>query len=386
MQLFEFQAKRIFKENGISVPEGRLALSAEEAGEIAEEINAPVMVKAQVLSGGRGLAGGVKCCEQHKQMTSIASQILNMNLKGEKTKALLIEEKLDAAREIYAAITWDYPNHCPTLIGSSIGGVDIETVTREDPTSIVRMQIGLRNGFSAYRARELATMIGLKGGEVLQYASIMSNLWHIFENCDAELVEINPLAVLKDGKFIALDAKMSIDDKSTTRQSRLLSAIEQLSSSPTDPTEQRQAHAKTLGIPTYFESDGNIGVIADGAGSGMLTLDLVADHGGRIRVYCEMGGEITPRLMENTMLAALAVDNVKVLLINLIGGLNRMDEMALGISNYLKAHPTETPIIVRMSGTKQDEGRTILAAIGVGFLDNLYEAAKTTSKLVSRLK
>jgi succinyl-CoA synthetase beta subunit len=381
MQLFEFQAKRIFKENGIPIPDGRLALTVEKAIQITKEIHPPVVVKAQVLAGGRGLAGGVKFCENPNQVANVVSQVLSMNFRGEKTRALLIEEKLDVVRELYAAITWDFPNKCPTLIGSSKGGVDIESVTKEYPGDVARNQIDMCNGFSAYQARELATDIGLKGSEVVQYASIVCALWSIFEKHDAELVEINPLAVQQNGSFVALDAKINLDDRSASRQSNLLNTIEQLSSDSTDVLDSRRAHAKTLGIPTYIEMEGDIGVIADGAGSGMLTLDLVTDQGGKIRVYCEMGGEITPELMENTMLAALTVGNVKVLLINLIGGLNRMDEMAQGITNYLQEQPTKTPIIVRMSGTKQEEGRSILNANGIGFFDNLYDAVKTAAKL-----
>jgi len=381
MQLFEFQAKQILKENGIPIPKGRLALTAEKAIQISRDIHPPLVVKAQVLTGGRGLAGGVKFCANPNELTNVASQVLGMNVKGEKTRALLIEEKLDVAREIYAAITWDYPNNCPTLIGSSRGGVDIETVANEHPRDVARKRIDPCDGFSAYQARELATDIGLKGPEVVQYSTIVSGLWSIFEKHDAELVEINPLAVLRDGSFVALDAKLSLDDKSASRQSNLLNRIEQLPSCPREGLEFRRSDAKTLGIPTYIEMEGDIGVIADGAGSGMLTLDLVTDLGGKIRVYCEMGGEITPELMENTMLAALRVDNVRVLLINLIGGLNRMDEMAQGITNYLAKRPTKTPIVVRMSGTKQNEGRAILSAKGIGFFDNLYEAVKRSASL-----
>jgi succinyl-CoA synthetase beta subunit len=201
-------------------------------------------------------------------------------------------------------------------------------------------------------------------------------LWEIFATRDAELAEINPLAVLQDSSLIALDAKLSIDDKSTKRQASFLEGIELVEIAPTESPEQRRLEARKSGIPTYIEMEGNIGVIVDGAGSGMLTLDLVSNRGGRTRVYLEMGGEITPKLMETGLMTTLRVPGVTSVLINLIGGLNRMDEMAVGISNYATHHPNQVPIVVRMCGTKQEEGREILVKCGIEFFDVLDEAVE----------
>lgn len=376
MQLYEFQAKRIFQEYGVPIPNGHLATTVQEAVRAANELGQPVAVKAQVLAGGRGLVGGVKFARDSEEVRIVASQVFNMTVRGERPRAILVEEKVASVRELYAAVTWDYVRKRPVVIASSRGGVDIEAVAKELPTAVARKHIDPFKGFNAYHGRELAAQIGLRGNDVVQYADIVNTLWNIFEKHDAELVEANPLAVLENGKLVALDAKLNLDDKSIFRQSSLISRIEQLPVCRSEGMEHRRARARQLGIPTYIEMEGNIGVVADGAGSGMLTLDMIADAGGKTRVYCEMGGEATPELMENTMLAALTVQNLRILLINLIGGLNRMDEMARGITSYLAKHPTQVPIVVRMSGTMEEEGRRILTANGIQFFANLHEAVE----------
>jgi len=376
MQLYEFQAKQVFREYGIPIPKGRIVRTAEEAVQVAEELGGPVAVKAQVLTGGRGLAGGVRFGRDAEEVGKVATLVLGMRVRGEKPKALVVEEKLEVARELYAAVTWDYQLKCPVAIASSRGGVDIETIAKERPSDIARKRIDPFRGFSAYQGRELATEIGLKNSIVIEYAKVMSALWTIFHKHDAELVEANPLAVLANGNLVALDAKLNLDDKSIFRQSSFLNGIEQMPAGRSDEVEYRRARARELGISTYVEMDGNIGVVADGAGSGMLTLDLVSDFGGKTQVYCEMGGEANPQLMENAMLATMTVESVKVVLINLIGGLNRMDEMAKGITSYITKHPSKVPIVVRMSGTMQEEGRRILTASGIQFFDSLYEAVE----------
>jgi succinyl-CoA synthetase beta subunit len=375
MQLYEFQAKQIFKESSIPVPKGRLATTVEGAVQVANEIGRPVAVKGQVLTGGRGLAGGIRFGSGSDEVRKIASAVLNTTVRGERPSALLVEEKLEPTRELYAAVAWDYQRKCPVVIASSRGGVDIEAIAREHPGDVSRTHIDLFKGFSGYQGRMLAAKIGLEAGVAVQYSNILNAIWNVFEKHDAELVEVNPLALLEDGTLVALDAKLNLDDKSVYRQSGLISGIEKMLG-PLEGFAQRRVHARELGIPTYIEMNGNIGVISDGAGSGMLALDLVADFGGKTRIYCEMGGEITPELMGKTMMVCLMIEGVKVLLINLLGGANRMDEMAIGITTYLASHPTEIPILVRMSGTKQEEGRKILADSGITFFDNPYEAAE----------
>ncbi len=381
MQLYEFQAKRVFEESGIPIPKGQLCKNSQEAVQAAGRLGKSVVIKSQVLAGGRGLAGGIRVAQTPDEAGRVALEVLDLTIKGEKPTCLLVEQRIEAARELYVGVTYDYRKKCPIVIASSRGGVDIETVAREHPTEISRKEVDPFKGFSAFQGRDLATRIGLGGNSVVQYASIVSALWNVFSKCDAELAEVNPIAVLADGNLVAMDAKLNLDDKSLSRQSSLLGRIGNVPQSQIEGLGARRARARELGIPTYIEMDGNMGVIADGAGSGMLTLDLASDYGGKTGVYCEMGGETTAELMEKTMLAALAFQNARVVLINLIGGLNLMDEMAKGIANYLRKHPTKVPVVVRMSGTNEDEGRRILSADGIQSFDNLYQAVKKAVNL-----
>lgn len=375
MQLYEFQAKKVFQQNGIPIPKGRLARTAKDAAKVAEELGDALVIKAQVLTGGRGLAGGVKFADSPEQAEKIASGILRSVIRGERPRAVLVEERLKPLRELYTGVTYDFRRKRPVVISSSQGGVDIETVSREHPGAIARKLIDPFKRFEPYVGRELATEIGLQGNKVNEYAHIVSCLWRIFEQCDAELVEANPLAITGD-RLVALDAKLNLDDKSVFRQSDFLKSIEPMPTDQGEGYEVRRSRARELGIPTYIEMQGNLGVIADGAGTGMLTLDLVTDSDGKMGVYCEMGGEATSELMENAMKAILSVNSTRVVLINLIGGLNRMDEMAEGITSYLRNHPTKIPVVIRMSGTMEEEGRRILSAAGIQAYDNLYEAVE----------
>lgn len=380
MQLYEFQAKKIFEQNGISIPRGRMAQTALEAEGIAEELGGIVVIKAQVLTGGRGLAGGIRFAQGPEQAHKIAEEVLSTQVKGEQPRAVLVEEKLQASHELYCGVTYDFRQKSPIVMASFRGGVDIEAVAKENPQNVARRLLDPFKGFSPFMGREMAAEIGLQGNVALQYANAMARLWCIFEKHDAELVEANPLAITGD-RLVALDAKLNLDDKSITRQSDLMRSIQPLPSDQKDSLQHRRSRARELGIPTYIEMQGNIGVVADGAGTGMLTLDLVNDFGGRTGVYCEMGGETTAGLMENTMKAVLSVSSTRVVLVNLIGGLNRMDEMAKGIAHYLKKHRTSVPIVVRMSGTMEEEGRGILSGERIQTHDNLYEAVEEAARL-----
>lgn len=381
MRLYEFQAKQIFKEHGIAVPNGRVAKSIDEIVQVSNLIKRPLALKTQVLAGGRGQAGGVRFVQESDDVAKLGLELLDRAIGTEKPVAALVEEKLVVIKELYAGVTWDYQRKCAVLIGSSRGGVDIEAVAKEYPEEVVKQIVDPFVGFSAYQARTIAAMIGLKGNQFRQYVNAFAALWRIFQHHDAELVEANPLALLQNGDMVALDAKVVLDDKSLFRQSALLARMEEFPRQTSAGLEYRRSRAKELGIPTYIEMpDGNIAIVADGAGSGMLTLDLVMDLGGKTRLYCEMGGEITPELMEKTMMMSLSLEDVSVLLVNLIGGLNRMDEMAIGITSYLSKNPSKIPTVVRMSGTKQEEGRKILAARGVEFFDDLNHAAEKAVK------
>ena len=245
MQLYEFQAKQVFGECGISIPKGRLAKSANQAAQIASELGRAVAIKAQVAVGGRGLAGAVRFAADPNEAEKIASTVLGMDVRGETPTCVLVEEKMEIVRQLYAGITWDYANKCPVIVASSRGGVDIESVARNHPRDIARLTIDPFRGYSAYHGRELATRIGLRDSEVGLYSSVLSSLWAIFSEHDAELVEANPLAVLHDGAFVALDAKFNLDDKSVYRQSNFIDRLEKMPPPPPDGLAYRRFRERT---------------------------------------------------------------------------------------------------------------------------------------------
>jgi succinyl-CoA synthetase beta subunit len=383
MRLYEFQAKLIFRDHGIRIPKGLIAKTREEAVDAADRIGLPVAIKAQVLSGGRGLAGGIKIVNSRKDVPSVASLILETNVKSEKPLTLLIEEKVEIAKELYCAVTWDYPRKCPVLIASSSGGMDIEAIARDRPTEVVTLPIDPYLGYGQYIGRQLAARIGLQGKEVVTFSDIVNKLWNVFSQHDAELVEINPLGLLGNGDLVAVDAKLILDDKSLFRQNEIINQINVLPNAEKEGLAYRRLRAKELGIPTYIEMEGEIGVLSDGAGTGMLTLDLISDLGGKIRVYCEMGGEATPELMEKTLMTMAKAGNVRVVLVSLIGGLNRMDEMAEGIVRYMNHQKSRPQVVVRMAGTQEDEGMKILSENSVAHYNDLYEAVQATMNVKS---
>jgi len=390
LRLYEFQAKKIFAEHGIKVPNGRVATSPVEAGKIAEELGVPVAVKAQVLMGGRGLAGGVKFSQNRDEAQELAAHILGGILKTEDVNCVLVEEKIPIETEYFAGVTIDYHRKSPVVIASSRGGVDIESIALEHPGEIVKEKINTPLGLTDFKARRIAKKIGLKGRNMRSFATILKSLYSMLLDYDATLVEVNPLALATDGSFIAVDAKIVLDDNASFRHRELFSELEAFKKIPTEGVRLRKSLAEKAEIPTYIELSGNMGIIADGAGTGMLTLDLTKDLVGDVETYCELGGRATPELIEEAMNIVLSNVNIHVLLINLIGGLNRMDEMAKGITSFLSkkkkrlARAGKPEIVVRMSGTLEEEGRKMLREAGIDSFDNIYDAIEKAVELSRR--
>ncbi|MEM2960308.1 MAG: ATP-grasp domain-containing protein [Candidatus Bathyarchaeia archaeon] len=384
MRLYEFQAKEIFSKYGIRIPRGYVSNSPLEIEEITSNLNFPVVIKAQILMGGRGLAGGIKFAYNPREARELSAQLLGATLKGEKVNSVLIEEKIPAEVEYFAGVTIDYNVKRPVVIASSKGGVDIESIALRYPEEIIKEYIDLKLGLTDYRARFIAKRMGLRGRNMLSFSAILQALYKILLDYDANLVEANPLALTADGSFIALDAKIILDDNASFRHQELYSKLK-LRQEPEDEKGYRRLLADKVGIPTYIELGGNIGIIADGAGTGMLTLDLTRESGGDVGTYCELGGRATSELIEKAMEIVFLNKNVKVLLINLIGGLNRMDEMAKGIISFTKKKGNERyNIVVRMSGTLEDEGRKMLREFGINAFDNIYDAIDEAIKIVGK--
>jgi succinyl-CoA synthetase beta subunit len=385
LRLYEYQAKQIFSDEGINIPRGKVASSPIEAFETAQEFNKPVIIKAQVLVGGRGLAGGIKIAQKPDDASKIAQHIIGGVLKNEDIHSVLVEERINIEREFFAGALIDYQSKSPVIIASSKGGVDIESIATDHPKDIFVEKVDVKIGLTDFMTRRIAKSIGLQGRSMLSFAGILKSIYNILREYDATLVEVNPLALTPEGTFVALDAKITLDDNASFRHRQLFSQLKSDRKIPSKGSKLRKYLTEKADIPTYIELDGNLSIIADGAGTGMLTLDLTKDYGGEIESYCELGGRATPELIEEAMKIVLSNEKVKVLLINLIGGLNRMDEMAQGITSYIsKQDEVKQEIVVRMSGTLEEEGRKILEQESISSFDNIYDAIEKAVQLSRR--
>ena len=379
--MLEFQAKRILRAEGVPVPNGRVAANIVDAEQIAKELGGPVTLKAQVLVGGRGLAGGVKFADNAEEARMAAGEILDSKIKGENVQIILIEEKIQIENELYMGVTVDQEARTPTVIASSEGGMEIELVAERFSEKIVQMKTDVYRGLLEYEARSIAKNIGLNPRRALSFSSVLVNLYGIFKKYDAELVEINPLALTIEDNFVAVDAKLNLDDKCAFKHKDLIRALEEEVIKPTEGRHYREHLAKEAGISSYVELDGSIGLVSDGAGTGMLALDLVEEYGGKPADFCELGGFMNAEMMRNALDLVSSNPNVKVMLITLIGGLTRMDEMAKGIVEFIRNRKIKIPIVVRLAGTLQEEGIRILKNVGIDSFDDMYKSIRKAVKL-----
>ncbi|MGI6603549.1 MAG: succinate--CoA ligase subunit beta [Firmicutes bacterium] len=366
MKLYEFQGKRIFRQYGLPVPQGTLVVTAEELTKLAP----PLVLKAQVLVGGRGKAGGVKLCRNKEELSGCFSELMRKQIKGEVVRAILAEEKVDILQEYYLAITIKGGDATPVIIASAAGGVDIEQVARENPERITTVPFSPFFGPTEYHVRTVAR--GLGYSDYRELKEIVFKLYRIFRDLDATLVEINPLAQTPTG-LLALDAKMVLDDKASFRQQQVLVQLRQEQSSLLGVAVEPALNDDTI---TYVPLSGTVGLISDGAGTGMLTLDLIKDAGGQAANFCEMGGITSPEVMYSALSKVLANAEVRSLLVVLIGGFNRMDEMAAGILKYREDHGLKVPIVVRMCGTMEEEGKEMMRQAGLTTYDDLLQAVQ----------
>ena len=362
MKLYEFQGKALFREAGIPVPKGAVVTASDREG-----LFAPSAVKAQVLSGGRGKAGGVVLADTPDDAAKAADAILSMELKGEQVKALLVEEKANIVAEYYLAVTFDGESRTPLFMASASGGMDIESVAEHAPEKILKLPVDPLWGLTDYKIRAMADFLGYEDRR--EFDGFVRKVWKLFREKDAVLVEINPLVVTDKG-LLALDAKVEIDDDARSRRKQLFEAM--LSEQRSLAGAEAEADHGTI---TYVPLEGDIGLISDGAGTGMLTLDLIRDMGGEAADFCEMGGLTSPEVMYDAMKEVFSgKPGIKSLLVVLIGGFNRMDEMAEGIVRYLREHPVSIPLVVRLCGTMEEEGKTIMKEAGLPVYDDLRTA------------
>ncbi|MBM4457385.1 MAG: ADP-forming succinate--CoA ligase subunit beta [Chloroflexi bacterium] len=369
MNLQEFQAKRIFGQFGIPVPQGEMATTPAEARAIAERLNKAVVVKSQVLVGGRGKAGGIKLAKTPADAEAAAQRILGMSIKGLTVKKVLVDPAADIRKELYLGFVLDRGRRRVVLMASSEGGVDIEEVAARTPQKILTAVVDPFLGLKEYQTRDVALGIGLPKEQWGQFARICQGLYDCFMGCDASLAEINPLAVLGDGSLAALDGKMALDDSALFRHTDLAALRDEDEETP----EERQARLAGL---SYVKLDGQIGCMVNGAGLAMASMDIIKFYGGEPANFLDIGGGAKSDRVAAALRIILSDPNVKAVLYNIFGGITRCDEVARGILLALQEAPRSVPMVVRLVGTNDIEGRAILREANMLTAETLAEAAQ----------
>jgi succinyl-CoA synthetase beta subunit len=352
VKLQEYMGKELLRQAGVPVPPGEVATSPDEAAQIAGRIG-PSAVKAQVLVGGRGKAGGIKLANTPEEARDAAGQILGMDLKGLTVERVLVEQEVRIAQEYYAGITLDRAQHRFVLMLSAKGGVDIEDVASTDPDAIVKTWIDPAFGLLPFQIRAAMFAAGFERSAFRDLQRIISGLYDVMVSTDAMLAEINPLAVTEDGRAIAADAKIDVDDNAVSRHAELAQFE---SESLADPVERL---ASELGL-AYVKLDGNVGVIGNGAGLVMMTLDVIKQVGGRPANFLDIGGGARAEVMRNAMVIVLSDPQIEAIVINIFGGITRGDEVARGLLEAASTLDLSVPIAIRLAGTREAEARQVL--------------------------
>jgi succinyl-CoA synthetase beta subunit len=369
MKLHEYQSKTIFAKYGIPIPKGRVAATADEAKQIAEELGGRVVIKSQVLVGGRGKAGGVKVARDADEAAELAQQILAMEIKGLPVRKVLVDEAAAIANEIYFSITNDRAAKKPVMIASAAGGVDIEEVAATTPEKIVKVHIDPLLGLRDYQSRDIAASIDLPRELWRDFSRIASGLWQVYKETDAELAEINPLVITKDNKLVALDGKMLIDDSSLFRHADLADMRD------IDEEAPAETEARRYGL-SFIKLDGNIGCMVNGAGLAMTSMDIVKLFGGEPANFLDIGGGAGSEKVAAAMRIILSDPAVKAVLFNIFGGITRCDEVARGILVAMDEVKPKVPMVVRLVGTNAEEGRKLLENANMITAETLADAAQ----------
>ncbi len=369
MKLHEYQSKTIFSKYGIPIPKGRVAATAHEAKQIAEELGGRVVIKAQVLVGGRGKAGGVKLAKTPDEASQLATQILSMDIKGLPVRKVLVDEASSIDQEIYFSITNDRAAKKPVMIASAAGGIEIEEVAAKTPEKIIKSHIDPLLGLREYQARDVALAMDLPRDYMKDFVKIAMGLWEVYKATDATLAEINPLVITKEKKMIALDGKMMIDDNAIFRQLDLNEMRD------TDEEAPAETEARKYGL-SFIKLDGNIGCMVNGAGLAMTSMDVIKLFGGEPANFLDIGGGAGAEKVAAAMRIILSDPNVKAVLFNIFGGITRCDEVARGILEAMEEVKPKVPMEVRLVGTNPEEGRDLLHNAKMITADTLADAAK----------
>lgn len=378
MKLHEYQSKNIFADHGIPIPPGRVAASATEVKSIAAELGTRVVVKSQVLVGGRGKAGGVRVAESPEEAEDLATKILGMTIKGLPVRKVLVDQAASINTEIYLGITNDRSRRCPVMIASAEGGVEIEEVARRDPEKIIRAHIDPLLGLRDYQARYLAQMIEIPRSLWREFIRITHGLYDSFVETDASLAEINPLVITDEGELLALDGKMVLDDNGLIAHPELEEMRDQ------DEVKPEERQARMYGL-SYVKLDGSIGCLVNGAGLAMATMDVIKLFGGSPANFLDIGGGASAEKVASAIRIILAEENVRSILFNVFGGITRCDEVARGILAALEDVDTTVPMVVRLVGTNEEAGRRLLEDQQMTVANSLVDAAEKAVTLAEEV-
>jgi succinyl-CoA synthetase beta subunit len=369
MRLHEYQSKQIFARYGIPIPKGKTTSSAEEARLIAEELGGRVVIKAQVLVGGRGKAGGIRLAKTIEEAEEFAAQILSMDIKGLSVRKILVDEGIDIKKEFYLGLTNDRSTQQPVLIASAEGGADIEEIAKRSPGAIIKTQINPLLGLHDYQVRDLVAAIDLPRELWKSFMTIVHGLWRVYLECDASLAEINPLVITRDQRLLALDGKMIVDDNSLFRHPDLADMRDHTVEAPAE------IEAGKYGL-SYIKLDGRIGCLVNGAGLAMATMDIIKLFGESPANFLDIGGGANAEKVSNAFRILLTDPNVEAVMINIFGGITRCDEVAKGILSAINDLNVKIPMVIRLVGTNSEEGRQLLASANLITAETLVEAAE----------
>ena len=368
MRLQEYQSKVLFTMYNIPIPNGRVAETIREVKKISEEFGGKVVIKAQVLTGGRGKAGGVRIAKSSTEAEEFAAQILGKEINGLPVRKVLVDEAVSIATEIYLSISNDRCSQKPVLMASSFGGMDIEEVSRTSPEKIVKKIIDPLLGLRDYQLRDIAINIDLDRSYWQAFGEIVNSLWRLYVECDASLVEINPLVVTADGQLSALDAKIILDDNALFRHPNLAEMRDR------DAEAGPELEGRKVGV-SFIKMNGNIGCLVNGAGLAMATMDIIKSMGGAAANFLDIGGGASAKKVEASLRLIMEDKNVKAILVNVFGGITRCDEVAKGIISASEQIDINVPVIVRLVGTNDMEGLELLKNTKLIPAKSLLEAA-----------
>lgn len=367
MKLYEYSAKQIFKKEGIPIPEGYMVKSSEEAGEAAQKLGRAVAIKSQVLVGGRGKAGGIKFADNSEDAQQVAQKLLSSHIKGEKVARLLVEEKANIQKEFYVSVALDRTSKKPLIMASAEGGVEIEELAANSPEKIVKYHVNPLDEFLPYEGREIARKMGVGSALISAVGGIIWKLFQVFSHYDAQLAEINPLVVTDKG-VIAADAKLELDDDSIYRHKELMDLEEY----------QSEEFA-------FVKLDGDIAVIGNGAGLTLSGMDMIKLSGGEPATFLDIGGGSSEEVIKKALNLVIDHPPVKVIFLNVLGGITRADDVARGVITALAEAERKVPLVIRLTGTNEEEGQLLLKEAGISFETSMEDAAKKAVEICNSL-